>query len=209
MMAVGVGASELYRDWAGTPDFRQTEENLKNIQVGITTLQSKLETTESELATTKTQLKDAKADAEADSSAKQKTINELNDKVTALEKERTDTIALIKGELEDGIREVNGKNGPRHKYDAVKDIVNEWADKLGLVATDRLGDHGTSTEYNEKVEELEAKKQELEAKQKELNTKESELSESNSDLEQAVKDMETLKNQSEDVLKSLDSSEEE
>lgn len=192
MMAVGVGASELYREWAGSPDFRQTQENLSNIQAGITTLQGKLETTESELATTKSELETAKSD----SSTKQVTINELNTKVTALEKERTDTIALIKSELEDGIREVNGKNGPKHKYDAVKEIVNKWADTFGLAGTDRLGDHGTSTEYDGKVEELKKKEEELK------ETKE-ELTKSNSDLEQAEKDMESLKKKSGEVLESL------
>ena len=178
MMATGVYANDLYREWAGSDNFRQTEENLEDIQVGITTLQGNLEAVESELSATKTQLKDA----EADSNTKQETIDDLNSKVTALEKEKTDTIALIKSELQDGITEVNGEKGPRHKYDKVKEIVNEWADKLGLASTSRLGDHGTSTEYEEKVEEL---------------------TESKSDLEQAEKDMESLKNQSEEVLESL------
>lgn len=198
MLATGVAAAG-YIEWGGSPDFRETRENLSNIQTGITTLQGNLEAVEDELASTKTKLEDA----EADSSTKQETIDELNDKVTTLETERTNTIAFIKTELEKGITKVNGENGPRHKYDAVKGIVNKWADKLGLASTSRLGDHGTSTEYDQKVEELERKEQELENKQEELNTKESELIKSNSELEQAEKDMESLKIQSGEVLESL------
>ena len=213
MLATGVVASEGYRKWAGTDDFRETQENLSNIQTGINTLQGKLETTETELATTKTQLEKV----EGDSSTKQETIDDLNEKVTTLEKERTDTIALIKKELQDGITEVNGKNGPKHKYDAVQGIVNKWAVKLFPESeTDRLVDHGTSIEYDEMVEDLKDKEQELEDKEQlqankkeELNKKESALTESNSDLEQAVKDMESLKNQSGKVLESLSTDTEE